>query len=96
MPGEHAHARGKSQDLSSDRRQQQAREVEVLDLDRALAELATFDPRKSQIAELRFFGGLSLDETGQVVGVSVATVEREWQAARAWLYARLTGKRSQT
>ena len=82
--------------LDEEAAQQQAREVEVLDLDRALAELATFDPRKSQIAELRFFGGLSLDETGHVVGVSVATVEREWQAARAWLYARLTGKRSQT
>jgi RNA polymerase sigma factor (TIGR02999 family) len=72
--------------------QQPAREVEVLDLDRALVELATFDPRKSQIAELRFFGGLSLEEAGHVLGVSVATVEREWQAARAWLYARLTGK----
>jgi RNA polymerase sigma factor (TIGR02999 family) len=66
-------------------------EVDVLDLDRALSALAAFDPRKSQVAELRFFGGLSLEETGHVVGLSVATVEREWQAARAWLYARLTG-----
>jgi RNA polymerase sigma factor (TIGR02999 family) len=72
--------------------QHQAREVEVLDLDHALIELATFDPRKSQIAELRFFGGLSLEEAGHIVGLSVATVEREWQAARAWLNARLTGK----
>ena len=61
----------------------------MLDLDRALSELATFDARKSQIAELRFFGGLSLEETAHVCGLSVATVEREWQAARAWLYARL-------
>ena len=76
--------------------QHQAREVEVLDLDHALVELATFDPRKSQIAELRFFGGLSLEEAGHVVGLSVATVEREWQAARAWLYARLTGKTGRT
>ena len=68
----------------------QAGEVDVLDLDRALGELTAFDPRKSQVAELRFFGGLSLEETGQVLGISVATVEREWQAARAWLYARLT------
>ena len=45
----------------------------------------------SQVAELRFFGGLSLEEIGHVLGISVATVEREWQAARAWLYARLTG-----
>jgi RNA polymerase sigma-70 factor, ECF subfamily len=72
--------------------QQPAREIEVLDLDHALVELATFDPRKSRIAELRFFGGLSLEEAGHVIGVSVATVEREWQAARAWLYTRLTGK----
>jgi RNA polymerase sigma factor (TIGR02999 family) len=64
--------------------------VDVLDLDRALTRLATFDPRKTQIAELRFFGGLSLAETGQALGVSVATVEREWQTARAWLYAALT------
>ena len=57
----------------------------------ALSALAAFDARKSQVAELRFFGGLSLEETGHVLGISVATVEREWQAARAWLYARLTG-----
>ena len=66
------------------------REVELLDLDRALSDLTTFDARKSQIAELRFFGGLSLEETGHVLDLSIATVEREWQAARAWLYARLT------
>ena len=67
--------------------------VDVLDLDRALSELAAFDARKSQVAELRFFGGLSLEETGNVLGISVATVEREWQAARAWLYAHLSGAR---
>jgi RNA polymerase sigma factor (TIGR02999 family) len=72
--------------------QSQAREVDVLDLDRALSELATFDTRKSQVAELRFFGGLSLEETGHALGLSVATLEREWQATRAWLYARLTGE----
>ena len=71
----------------------QAPDVELLDLDHALTALATFDPRKSQVAELRFFGGLSLQETGHVLDLSVATVEREWQAARAWLYARLTGAR---
>jgi len=69
-----------------------ARAVDVLDLDRALTELAAFDPRKSQIAAHRFFGGLSLEETGHVLGLSIATVERDWQAARAWLYARLTRK----
>ena len=53
-------------------------------------------PEKAEIAELRFFGGLSLEEAGHVLGLSVATVEREWQAARAWLYARLTGKTGRT
>ena len=67
----------------------QPRDVDVLDLDAALAELAAFDTRKSQVAELRFFGGLTLEETGRVLSISVATVEREWQVARAWLYARL-------
>jgi RNA polymerase sigma factor (TIGR02999 family) len=66
-------------------------EVDVLDLDAALRQLATFDPRKSRIAELRFFGGLSLEEAGEVLGVSLATVERDWQAARAWLFKTLSG-----
>jgi len=60
--------------------------VDVGDLDDALTRLASFDPRKSRVAELRFFGGLSLRETSEVLGVSVATVERDWKAARAWLY----------
>ena len=69
-------------------------DVDVLDLDAALSELAAFDPRKSRIAELRFFGGLSLAETGQVLGISLATVERDWQAARAWLFKTLSGRRA--
>jgi RNA polymerase sigma-70 factor, ECF subfamily len=77
--------------LAEDVAQSQARDVDVLDLDRALTELAQFDARKSQIAELRFFGGLTLEETGHVCDLSLATVERDWQAARAWLYARLRG-----
>jgi RNA polymerase sigma factor (sigma-70 family) len=68
------------------------RELEILDLDNALSELAGLDARKSQIAELRFFAGLSLEEAGHVLGISVASVEREWQVARAWLYNRLGGK----
>ena len=74
----------------ADVRAAQPRAVDVLDLDRALEELAGFDPRKSQVAELRFFAGLSLEETGRVLDISIATVEREWQAGRAWLYSRLT------
>jgi RNA polymerase sigma factor (TIGR02999 family) len=69
------------------------REVDLLDLDAALDELAAFDPRKSRVAELRFFSGLSLEEAGRVLDISMATVEREWQAARAWLYSRLKGTR---
>ena len=65
--------------------------VDVLDLDRALTELAVFDPRKSRIAEMRFFTGLTLEETSQAMGLSVATVEREWQSARAWLFKALSG-----
>jgi RNA polymerase sigma factor (TIGR02999 family) len=68
------------------------REVDVLDLDAALTELATFDLRKSRVAELRFFAGLSLQETGDALDLSIATVEREWQAGRAWLFNRLTRK----
>jgi RNA polymerase sigma factor (TIGR02999 family) len=66
------------------------REVDLLDLDAALSELAQFDPRKSQVAELRFFGGLSLEDIARAHGVSRATVERDWRAARAWLYRRVT------
>jgi RNA polymerase sigma factor (TIGR02999 family) len=68
-----------------------APDIDVLNLDEALGRLSEFDPRKSRIAELRFFGGLSLEETGAVLGLSVATVERDWQAARAWLYAQMNG-----
>ena len=66
--------------------------VDALDLDAALTRLAEFDPRKSRLAELRFFAGLSLRETAEVLDVSVATVERDWQAARAWLYKTLSSE----
>jgi RNA polymerase sigma factor (TIGR02999 family) len=64
-------------------------DVDVLDLDAALTRLARVDPRKTRIAELRFFGGLSLHEAADAVGVSMATAERDWQAARAWLFKEL-------
>ena len=73
----------------------ESRDVDVLDVDAALTELATFDARKGQVAELKFFGGLTLQETGHLLGLSVATVEREWKVARAWLYARLKNQGSQ-
>lgn len=65
-------------------------DVDVLDLDAALTRLAAFDPRMSRIAELRFFGGLSLKESAEVLDVSPATVERDWQVARAWLFDALS------
>jgi len=65
-------------------------DVDVLDLDAALTRLAAFDERKSRIAELRFFGGLSLAEVGEALELSVATVERDWQVARAWLFKTLS------
>lgn len=70
------------------------KEIDVLDLEQALHELSTLDQRKARVAELRFFGGLSLDEVGQVVGTSVATTMRDWQAARAWLFRRLRRDRA--
>jgi len=65
--------------------------VDLLVLDEALGELAGLDPRQHRIVELRFFGGLSVEEVGVVLDVSVTTVEREWRAARAWLSKRLSG-----
>jgi len=69
--------------------QRDPRDVDLLDLDAALRELASFDPRKSRVVELKFFGGLSLDDSAQAMGISRATVERDWQLARTWLYRRL-------
>jgi RNA polymerase sigma-70 factor, ECF subfamily len=66
-------------------------EVDLLGLHDALERLAALDARKGQIVELKFFGGLTMDEIAQAVGVSRATVEREWTFARAWLYRAVTG-----
>ena len=69
-------ARGKSEDLVA--------------LDDALNELARFDERQSRIVELRFFGGLSMEETAEVLKISARTVQREWSLAQAWLYRELS------
>jgi|SRR5262245_38441246 len=61
------------------------RAAELIALDDALAALAAFDLSKSRIVELRFFGGLSNEEVGEVMGMSLRTIEREWQKAKAWL-----------
>jgi RNA polymerase sigma-70 factor (ECF subfamily) len=62
------------------------RAAELVALDEALDELAKLDPRKSRVVELRYFGGLSLEETAETLEVSLMTVRRDWRAARAWLY----------
>jgi RNA polymerase sigma factor (TIGR02999 family) len=67
-------------------------EVNLLDLHESLNELAETDPRKAQIVELKFFGGLTTEEIADTIGVSIATVERDWKIARAWLYRAVSGK----
>lgn len=66
------------------------KEVDLIALDDALKDLAAFDPRQSRIVELRFFGGLELDEVAEALGVSVSTVKREWNIAKAWLFNQLS------
>jgi RNA polymerase sigma-70 factor (ECF subfamily) len=60
-------------------------DVGLIALDDALKGLSALDPRQGQIVEMRFFGGLSVEETAEVLGLSPATVKREWSTARAWL-----------
>jgi RNA polymerase sigma factor (TIGR02999 family) len=66
-------------------------EVDLLDLDEALTELGRLNERQKQVIDLRFFGGLTADETAHVLGVSRQTVTLDWRAARAWLRNRLVG-----
>lgn len=63
--------------------------ADLIALDEALNELATFDERKAKIVELKFFGGLSVEETAEILKISGVTVMREWQKAKAWLYREL-------
>jgi RNA polymerase sigma-70 factor (ECF subfamily) len=66
-----------------------AADVDLIALDEALTSLTTLDPRGARIVELRFFSGLTIEETAEVLGVSTGTVKREWSTARAWLYREL-------
>ena len=70
----------------------QKREVDLVALDDALNRLALLDPQQSRLIELRFFGGLSIEETAVVLGISPATVKREWATARAWLQREMKQK----
>jgi len=67
------------------------RGAEVVALDEALQALAAFDERGAKVVELRFFGGLTEEETGEVLGVSARTVKREWASAKAWLLREMKG-----
>ncbi len=66
-------------------------DVDLIALDRALDGLERIDARKMRIVEMRFFGGLSVEETAEVLRLSTITIKREWRSAKAWLYRELTG-----
>jgi RNA polymerase sigma-70 factor, ECF subfamily len=65
--------------------------LDVLSLNRSLDELTRLDPQQGRVVELRYFGGLSIEETAEVIGVSPATVKREWATARLWLLQHMEG-----
>ncbi len=69
---------------------QSAPALDLIALDDALTELASFDPRQREVVELKYFAGLTIAETATALGVSAATVEREWATAKAWLFHRLS------
>jgi RNA polymerase sigma factor (TIGR02999 family) len=70
------------------------RQVDVLALDDALDSLSKFDPRKGRVVELRYFAGLSVAETAEVLGISPETAKRDWKIAKAWLFGELTGAKT--
>jgi RNA polymerase sigma-70 factor (ECF subfamily) len=65
--------------------------TDLVSLDRAMHALARIDPRKVQVVEMRFFGGLNVEETAEVLKISTVTVKRDWRAAKLWLYREMTG-----
>lgn len=70
-----------------------ARGIELLALDQALSSLTTIDARKGRVVELRYFGGLSIEETAEVLKISPETAKRDWKMAKAWLFGELTGEK---
>ncbi len=66
-------------------------DTDLIALDAAMNALARIDPRKVQVVEMRFFGGLSVEDVAEVLKISTVTVKRDWRAARTWLYRELTG-----
>ena len=83
-----------SSSLSEADQTSEQKSAEVIAVDEALSRLASLDPRKSQIVELRYFGGLSVEESAELLGLSSRTIKREWRWARAWLYRELGESRS--
>jgi RNA polymerase sigma factor (TIGR02999 family) len=77
-------------DLAAEPAATSMREIDVIALDRALDELQALDAEQARLVELRFFGGLSVEELGGLLGVSERTVKRDWRSARAWLLRRLS------
>lgn len=69
----------------------QAKDLDIVALDEALERLAAIDEQQSKIVELRFFSGLTVEETAEVLSISPATVKRDWSMAKAWLHRELTG-----
>ena len=70
----------------------QRNDVDVLALDDALNKLSELDPQQGKIVELRFFAGLSIEDTSEALGISPATVKRDWTTARAWLFREISGE----
>ena len=70
----------------------QERDLDLVALDDALTALAEIDPQQSRIIELRFFGGLTIEETAEVLNISPATVKRDWNMAKAWLYGEISNR----
>lgn len=68
------------------------RDLDIIAVNDALHDLARLDPQQSRIVELRFFGGLTIEETAEALGISPATVKRDWMVARAWLYRAIQGR----
>lgn len=71
------------------------REIDLILLDEALTRLAVFDPRQARIVEMRYFGGLTVEEVAEVLEISTPTVKREWRMAKAWLHSQISGSELQ-
>jgi RNA polymerase sigma factor (TIGR02999 family) len=67
-------------------------EMDVIAIDEALTKLAALDPQQSRVVELKFFSGLNVEETAEVLGISSRTVKRDWSVAKAWLHREIGGK----